>query len=159
MCKIIDIDRLNTLYPDNFNSRNRKSYFKAELEGTDIRGVLFTNAILGIVQEKNGTYTVTNKESYTHKASRCGLIPYNWIIDVDKSGDEIDTNAIFYCKFKKRKWRWGYYCVNGNDESFVLQKGLYLDRKPFKAYRYYLLTDNTDTFRHYIDVKRDNDAI
>ena len=48
MCKIIDIDRYDTLYPNNFNSRNRQSHFKAELDGADIHGVAFTNGILGV---------------------------------------------------------------------------------------------------------------
>lgn len=52
MCKIIDIDRFETLYPDNFNSRNRQSHFKAELDGTDIHGVAFTNGILGVKEGK-----------------------------------------------------------------------------------------------------------
>ena len=65
MCKIIDIDRFETLYPDNFNSRNRQSHFKAELDGIDIHGVAFTNGILGVKEGKDGRLTVTKGDDET----------------------------------------------------------------------------------------------
>ena len=159
MCKIIDIDRFESLYPDNFNSRNRQSHFKAELEGTDIHGVAFTNAILGVILEKNGSFSVTKGDDNTHKVSRCGLIPYDWIIDIDESGDEIDTGAIFYCKFKRRKWRWGHYCVQKEDGSLKNKHGLYRDRQPFKSYNYYLISEDHDALPQCVKVCKDQDAI
>lgn len=159
MCKIIDIDRFETLYPDNFNSRNRQSHFKAELDGTDIHGVAFTNEILGVKEGKDGRFLVTKGDDYTHKVARCGLIPYDWIIDTDESGDEIDTGAIFYCKFKKRKWRWGFYCVQQPGGSLKNKHGLYQDRQPFRSYKYVLLTDSQTPYHQYVDVRGDKDAI
>lgn len=159
MCKIIDIDRFESLYPDNFNSRNRQSHFKAELEGTDIHGVVFTNAILGVIQEKNGNFSVTKGNDHTHKVSRSGLMPYDWIIDIDESGDEIDAGAIFYCKFKKRKWRWGHYCVQKEDGSLKNRHGLYRDRQPFKSYNYYLIPKDRDALPQCVKVFKDQDAI
>lgn len=159
MCKIIDIDRFATLYPDNFNSRNRQSYFKAELDGTDIHGVAFTNGILGVIEGKDGIYRVTKENDNTHKVARSGLIPYDWIIDIDESGDEIDTGAIFYCKFKKRKICYGRYCVGSNDGSLIDKCGFYRDRLPFRSYTYYLLSDEPATYHWVVDVRNDKDAI
>ena len=159
MCKIIDIDRFETLYPDNFNSRNRQSHFKAELDGIDIHGVAFTNGILGVKEGKDGRLTVTKGDDETHRVERSGLIPYGWIIDIDESGDEIDTGAIFYCRFKKRKWHWGFYCVQQPDGSLKNKHGLYKDRQPFRSYNYYLITDNKTSYRPYVDVRGDKDAI
>jgi len=159
ICKIIDIDRFESLYPDNFNDRNRQSYFKAELEGTDIHGIVFTNAILGVIQEKNGSFSVTKGDNYTHKVSRCGMIPYDWIIDVDEFGDEIDTSAIFYCKFMRRKWRWGQYCVQKADGSLIIKHGLYRDRQPFKSYNYYLFSEKRKALPQCVKVCKDRDAI
>lgn len=159
MCKIIDIDRFENLYPDNFNSRNRQSHFKAELDGTDIHGVAFTNGILGVKEGKGGRLTVTKGDDETHRVARSGLIPYDWIIDIDESGDEIDTGAIFYCKFKKRKWRWGIYCVQQPDGSLKDKYGLYHDRQPFRSYKYYLIKDSNTSYHQYLDVSKDKDAI
>ena len=159
MCKIIDIDRFENLYPDNFNSRNRQSHFKAELDGTDIHGVAFTNGILGVKEGKGGRLTVTKGDDETHRVARSGLIPYDWIIDIDESGDEIDTSAIFYCKFKKRKWRWGIYCVQQPDGSLKDKYGLYHDRQPFRSYNYYLIKDSNTSYHQYVDVSKDKDAI
>lgn len=159
MCKIIDIDRFENLYPDNFNSRNRQSHFKAELDGTDIHGVAFTNGILGVKEGKGGRLTVTKGDDETHRVARSGLIPYDWIIDIDESGDEIDTGAIFYCKFKKRKWRWGIYCVQQPDGSLKDKYGLYHDRQPFRSYNYYLIKDSNTSYHQYVDVSKDKDAI
>lgn len=159
MCKIIDIDRFENLYPDNFNRRNRQSHFKAELDGTDIHGVAFTNGILGVKEGKGGRLTVTKGDDETHRVARSGLIPYDWIIDIDESGDEIDTGAIFYCKFKKRKWRWGIYCVQQPDGSLKDKYGLYHDRQPFRSYKYYLIKDSNTSYHQYLDVSKDKDAI
>lgn len=159
MCKIIDIDRFENLYPDNFNSRNRQSHFKAELDGTDIHGVAFINGILGVKEGKGGRLTVTKGDDETHRVARSGLIPYDWIIDIDESGDEIDTGAIFYCKFKKRKWRWGFYCVQQPDGSLKDKYGLYHDRQPFRSYNYYLIKDSNTSYHQYVDVSKDKDAI
>ena len=159
MCKIIDIDRFENLYPDNFNRRNRQSHFKAELDGTDIHGVAFTNGILGVKEGKGGRLTVTKGDDETHRVARSGLIPYDWIIDIDESGDEIDTGAIFYCKFKKRKWRWGIYCVQQPDGSLKDKYGLYHDRQPFRSYNYYLIKDSNTSYHQYVDVSKDKDAI
>lgn len=159
MCKIIDIDRFETLYPDNFNSRNRQSHFKAELDDNDIHGVAFTNGILGVKEGKDGRLTVTKGDDETHRVARSGLIPYDWIIDIDESGDEIDTGAIFYCKFKKRKWRWGSYCVQQPDGSLKNKHGLYQDRQPFRSYNYYLITDDKTSYHQYVAVRGDKDAI
>ena len=159
MCKIIDIDRFENLYPDNFYSRNRQSHFKAELDGTDIHGVAFTNGILGVKEGKGGRLTVTKGDDETHRVARSGLIPYDWIIDIDESGDEIDTGAIFYCKFKKRKWRWGIYCVQQPDGSLKDKYGLYHDRQPFRSYKYYLIKDSNTSYHQYLDVSKDKDAI
>lgn len=159
MCKIIDIDRFENLYPDNFNSRNRQSHFKAELDCTDIHGVAFTNGILGVKEGKGGRLTVTKGDDETHRVARSGLIPYDWIIDIDESGDEIDTSAIFYCKFKKRKWRWGIYCVQQPDGSLKDKYGLYHDRQPFRSYNYYLIKDSNTSYHQYVDVSKDKDAI
>ena len=159
MCKIIDIDRFENLYPDNFNRRNRQSHFKAELDGTDIHGVAFTNGILGVKEGKGGRLTVTKGDDETHRVARSGLIPYDWIIDIDESGDEIDTGAIFYCKFKKRKWRWGIYCVQQPDGSLKDKYGLYHDRQPFRSYKYYLIKDSNTSYHQYVDVSKDKDAI
>ena len=159
MCKIIDMDRFENLYPDNFNSRNRQSHFKAELDGTDIHGVAFTNGILGVKEGKGGRLTVTKGDDETHRVARSGLIPYDWIIDIDESGDEIDTGAIFYCKFKKRKWRWGIYCVQQPDGSLKDKYGLYHDRQPFRSYKYYLIKDSNTSYHQYLDVSKDKDAI
>lgn len=159
MCKIIDFDRFDTLYPDNFNSRNRQSHFKAELDGADIHGVAFTNGNLGVKEGKDGRLSVTKGDDETHRVARRGLIPYDWIIDIDESGDEIDTGAIFYCKFKKRKWRLGVYCVQQSDGSLKNRHGLYRDRQPFRSYNYYLITDDKTSFHQYVDVRNDLDAI
>ena len=159
MCKIIDIDRFENLYPDNFNRRNRQSHFKAELDGTDIHGVAFTNGILGVKEGKGGRLTVTKGDDETHRVARSGLIPYDWIIDIDESGDEIDTGAIFYCKFKKRKWRWGIYCVQQHDGSLKDKYGLYHDGQPFRSYKYYLIKDSNTSYHQYLDVSKDKDAI
>lgn len=159
MCKIIDIDRFETMYPDNFNSRNRQSHFKAELDGTDIHGVSFTNGILGVNEGEDGRFVVTKGDDCTNKVARSGLIPYDWIIDIDESGDETDTGAIFYCKFKKRKWRWGFYCVQQPDGSLKDKNGFYQDRQPFRSYNYYLLTGAQTSYHQYVDVQGDKDAI
>ena len=159
MCKIIDIDRFENLYPDNFNRRNRQSHFKAELDGTDIHGVAFTNGILGVKEGKGGRLTVTKGDDETHRVARSGLIPYDWIIDIDESGDEIDTSTIFYYKFKKRKWRWGIYCVQQPDGSLKDKYGLYHDRQPFRSYKYYLIKDSNTSYHQYLDVSKDKDAI
>lgn len=159
MCKIIDIDRFGTLYPDNFNSRNRQSHFKAELDGIDIHGVAFTNGILGVKEGKDGRLTVIKGDDETHRVARSGLIPYDWIIDIDEPGDGIDTGTIFYCKFKKRKWRWGFYCVQQSDGSLKNKYGLYQDRQPFHSYNYYLITDDKTSYRQYVAVCNDKDAI
>ncbi len=158
MCKIIDIDRFDTLYPNNFNSRNRQSYFKAELDGTDIHGVAFRNGILGVIEGKDGAYRVTKENENTHKVVRSGLIPYDWIIDIDESGDEIDTGAIFYCKFKIRKIRYGRYCVGDHDGSLKNRRGFYRDRLPFRSYSYYFIDEPT-TCHRLVDVRNDKDAI
>lgn len=159
MCKIIDTDRYDTLYPNNFNSRNRQSHFKAELDGADIHGVAFTNGILGVKEGKDGRLSVTKGDDETHRVVRRGLIPYDWIIDIDESGDEIDAGAIFYCKFKKRKWRWGFYCVQQSDGSLKNRHGLYRDRQPFRSYNYYLIMDDKTSYHQYVDVHNDIDAI
>lgn len=159
MCKIIDIDRFNNLYPDNFNSRNRQSHFKAELEGTDIHGVSFTYGLLGVRERKDGMFVVTKGNDSEHTVARSCLMPYDWIIDIDESGDENDTCAIFYCKFKKRKIRYGFYCVQSKDGSLKNKKGFYQDRLPFRSYSYYLVTNDNSPFPQYVDVRGDKDAI
>ena len=158
MCKIIDVDRFDNLYPDNFNNRNRQSYFKAELERTDIHGVLFTNGLLGVRERRDGSFVVTKKDDNTHTVARCCLMPYDWIIDIDEAGDENDTCAIFFCKFKNRKIRHGYYCVQKQDGSLKGKKGFYQRRLPFCSYRYYLLEEDCKPFLHYVDVKGDSDV-
>jgi hypothetical protein len=158
MCKIIDIDRFETLYPVNFNSRNRQSYFKAELDGTDIHGVAFNDKILCVIAGKDGAFSVTKGDDYTHKVVRSGLIPYDWIIDIDESGDEIDTGAVFYCKFKKRKTCYGHYCVSGHNGSLIDKRGFYRDRRPFRSYAYYLFEDEQMHCHQFVEVKNDKDA-
>lgn len=159
MCKIIDMDRFEKLYPNNFNSRNRQSHFKAELEGTDIHGLWFTYGLLGVRERKDGTFVVTKGDDYTHTVARSCLLPYDWIIDIDESGDENDSSAIFYCKFKKRKIRHGFYCVQTRDGSLKDKKGFYQDRLPFRSYQYYLVENGKNPYPRYVVVKGDNDAI
>lgn len=156
MCKIIDVDRLDRVYPDN--DLNKQSYFKAELEGTDIHGVAFTYGILGVQEERHGSYVVTKKDDDTHRVARSCLLPYDWIIDIDESGDECDPCAIFFCKFKKRKIRYGFYRVQAKDGSMKDKTGFYQDRLPFRSYRYYLVGNEKKSYRQFVDVKGDNDV-
>ena len=159
MCKIIDMDRFEELYPNNFNRRNRQSHFKAELEGTDIHGVWFTYGLLGVRERKDGSFMATKRDDDTHTVARSCLLPYDWIIDIDESGDENDTSAIFYCKFKKRKMRFGFYCVQTQDGSLKDKKGFYQDRLPFRSYQYYLVGKDKTSYPQYVEVRGDRDAI
>ncbi len=159
MCKLIDIDRFEKLYPHNFNSMNRQSHFKAELDGTDIHGIVFVDKIVGVNKSERGHYIATRGEN-EYKAARCGSIPYEWIIDIDLNGDEIDTCPVLYCKFKKRKIALGHYCVEGKDGSLVNKFGFYQDRIPFSSYEYYLLDEKKDNpLRTYVTVKKDSDVL
>ena len=159
MCTIIDMDRFEKLYPNNFNRRNRQSHFKAELEGTDIHGVWFTYGLLGVRERKDGSFMATKRDDDTHTVARSCLLPYDWIIDIDESGDENDTSAIFYCKFKKRKMRFGFYCVQTQDGSLKDKKGFYQDRLPFRSYQYYLVGKDKTSYHQYVEVRGDRDAI
>lgn len=159
MCKIIDMDRFEKLYPNNFNRRNRQSHFKAELEGTDIHGVWFTYGLLGVRERKDGSFMATKRDDDTQTVARSCLLPYDWIIDIDESGDENDTSAIFYCKFKKRKMRFGFYCVQTQDGSLKDKKGFYQDRLPFRSYQYYLVGKDKTSYPQYVEVRGDRDAI
>ena len=159
MCKLIDIDRFDKLYPRNFNSRNRQSYFKAELDGADIHGVVFVDKNVGVNKTVQGYYIATRGES-EFIADRCGLIPYEWIIEIDINGDEIDSSPVLYCKFKKRKFALGHYFVEGKDGSFDKKFGFYQERTPFFSYEYYITDEKNDVFpRDYITVKKDSDVM
>lgn len=158
MCKIIDIDRFDSLYPDNFNSYNRHSHFKVEICENDIHGVVFTDKVLGVTENRKGYFVVNRNESDSHIAERCGLVPYEWIIDIEMSGDECDTTPIFYCKFNKRKMSIGYYYVQSKDGSLRKRFGIYQRRTPFKSYSYYLVQPGNSHINVQIELRHDKDA-
>ncbi len=159
ICKLVDLDRFEKLYPHNFNSRNRQSHFKAELDGTDIHGVVFVDKIVGLNKSSDGFYTATRLEN-EFKAARCGLIPYEWIVDIDMDGDELDICPILYCNFKKRKIVLGHYCVEGKDGTLVDKYCFYQERIPFSSYDYYLLDEESNNpLRTYVKVKKDSDVL
>jgi hypothetical protein len=153
MCKIIDIDRFENLYPDNFNSHNRQSHFKAELDGNDIHGVIFIDSNIGIKKDKEGRFVACYDDSYTDKAAAGGMIPYEWIIDIDESGDETDSSAIFYCRFGKKRLKIGQYFVKDEDVQLKRRFGIYQCRSPFKSRCFFFLDKATNKVQQHIQIK------
>lgn len=102
MLRIIDIDRFDKYYPEVFARKPVQSYLKGELDKIDIKGVWIINGIVGVkLMSDRKSYCISNDDDCV-KAIRIGLIPYSWIIDVDFEGDECESSAIIYCKFRKR---------------------------------------------------------
>ena len=149
----MESSRFENLYPDNFNSHNRQSHFKAELVDNDIHGVVFIDSIIGIKKDKEGRFIACYDDSYTDKAAAGGMIPYEWIIDIDESGDETDSSAIFYCQFGKKRLNIGQYFVRDEDVQMKRRFGIYQSRSPFKSRSFFFLDKATNKVQQYIQIK------
>lgn len=143
MLRIIDIDRFDKYYPEVFARKPVQSYLKGELDKIDIKGVWIINGIVGVkLMSDRKSYCISNDDDCV-KAIRIGLIPYSWIIDVDFEGDECESSAILYCKFRKRypiALR-KYYL---NEVRYLHNRIGFINKcSPFQTFEYYL-TDSTE---------------
>ena len=77
------------------------------------------------------------------KAIKVGIIPYDWVIDINLKGDDTNGSALIYCYFRKKsnwkferrvklnkegnmyrtKWHCPQFCVNRKlqDSGFILE--------------------------------------
>ncbi len=148
MVRIIDIDRFDKYYPEVFNKHCVQSYLKGELDGTDIKGINIVNGLIGVKpSSKNPSRFVLSHDSDAIKTVRIGLIPYSWIIDIDIDGDECESSAIFYCKFKKHypiALR-HYYLSPEPGGKMQKQFGFVRRQSPYQSNKYYIQNETSDT--------------
>lgn len=153
---IIDVDMYDKYYPENWNRFGRHSHFAGEIKGYGFKGVEIIDNIVGVKPLKGWDYKIDN-ESYTGKAARVGIIPYEWIEYIDLKGDAFNTSALIYCKFRnKSKWQFKRDFLPDADGR--LNRKWHLTRRwsPFKYTTYYLLNPRYDDKRdHYWDAYLD----
>lgn len=85
----------------------------------------------GVIIERHEQILLKDGNGNTQKAVKFGIIPYDWIVDIDMDGDSTNSSALIYCYFKNNKGQ--------KDEATKYT--------PFKFYEYYLLNE---------DYKKDN---
>ena len=139
MLRIIDVDRFDKYYPEVFEMEPVQSYLKGELDRVDIKGVWITNGIIGVKHMSGRKHYHISNDDDCIRAKRNGLIPYSWIIDVDFEGDECESSAIIYCRFKKRYPPSFKRYYLSNVRYFHSRIGFVNRRSPFQKYEYYLM--------------------
>ena len=93
---IIDLDNLKK-YPNG-------GCIKAEVKATRYEGVEFFWGNSNIFTEGNGKLTLkAGKNKLIFEAYEIGILPYEWIEDVQLNGDDFNSCAQIYCHFKKYK--------------------------------------------------------
>ncbi len=102
---LIDVDVYEKYYPSNENPFGRYSHFKAEIKNTRFDGVeFFWGSEKLYFDEDKETFSKNGKSGLIeYEAFNVGIIPYDWIVDVDLQGDEYNGTMI-YCKFKNKSF-------------------------------------------------------
>ena len=154
-CKviIIDIDVYDKYYPQNFNKFNRHSHVAGELKDATFDGIEIIDGIMGVSNNDNESLFHIEQNQPKQKAVSVGVIPYDWIIDINLDGDGINSSAIIYCRFRnKTAWRFRKDLkINSKTGEFYEPKIWHLSREwsPYKIHRYYLLNLNYNKDRNY----------
>ena len=91
---IIDLDNLKK-YPDG-------GCIKAEIKATRYEGVEFLLGNSNIFQTKKGKLTLKGSDNkLIFETYDVGVLPYEWIENVELKGDDFNSCAQIYCHFKK----------------------------------------------------------
>lgn len=102
-----------------------------------------------MVQDTEGKYIRCSNEKLTEnnkmKAIKVGIIPYDWVIDINLKGDDTNGSALIYCYFRKKSnWKFERRVKLNKEGNMYRTKLCLLSREwlPFKTYEYYLLNPN-----------------
>lgn len=144
---LIDIDVYEKYYPLNDNIFERDSHFPAGLKGLSYDGVEFFTHGLTVYKSNSGDvcFTKKNVNDSPINVQIVGLLPYDWIVDVEKNGDEHNTSSLIYCHFNnKSRWKFGRRELDTTmwKDGKPIQKTrnvwrIYRTWSPFKKYKYY----------------------
>jgi len=80
----------------------------------------------GVIIERHEQISLKDENGNIQKAVKFGVIPYEWIVDIEMDGDSANSSALIYCYFKNNKG----------------QKDEMIKYTPFQSYEYYLLNEN-----------------
>lgn len=87
----------------------------------------------GVIIERNQQILFNDENENIQKAVKFGIIPYDWIIDIDMDGDSANSSPLIYCYFKNNKGQ--------KDEA--------IKYTPFKSYEYYRLNEDYNNDENY----------
>lgn len=108
---LVNVKRYFKDYPSNQEKIfSGYSHIKAEIKTTRFDGIEFFCGIKEIYRKHDGSLTMdnTSKKTATEKIKvfEVGVVPYEWIIDIDLRGDEHGFIPLFFCRFNgKRYWK------------------------------------------------------
>ena len=146
---LIDADVYEKYYPNNDNKFGRYSHIKGEIKDTSFNGIEIITEIIAVTQDTEGKYIRCSNEELTEnnqmKAVKVGIIPYDWVIDINFKGDDTNSSALIYCHFKKKStWKFKRRVKHDKEGNMYHTKLCHLSREwlPFKTYGYYLLNPN-----------------
>jgi len=110
---LVDVDIYESAYP-GYASKKRPSHLSGAIVRAGLNGVWIDRREIISYADENGEEFDT---------VRAGLIPYEWIVDINIDGDSANTSPLIYCKFKNRRSK--------KQES--------IKRSPFKKFMYFLI--------------------
>ena len=135
---LIDADVYEKYYPSNENRFGRVSHFLVGLMGYKSTGIeFFTENTIQVSENTNGEFSrEIQKEIEPITAHVIGLVPYEWIIEIDLNGDDYNTSSLIFCRFKnKSMWKFG------NREKGLI----YRNWSPFKVEKLYKKNKNFES--------------
>lgn len=107
---LIDADVYEKFYPSNENRFRRFSHIKGGLLGYKNNGIeFFTGSTKEIFENQNGEFFLKKRQDTKPITGHLvGLVPYEWIIEIDFNGDEFNNSPLIFCRFKKKSfWKLG----------------------------------------------------
>ena len=134
---------------NNDNKFGRYSHIKGEIKDAFFNGIEIITETINVVQDTEGKYIRCSNEKLTEnnkmKAIKVGIIPYDWVIDINLKGDDTNGSALIYCYFRKKSnWKFERRVKLNKEGNMYRTKLCLLSREwlPFKTYEYYLLNPN-----------------
>lgn len=102
--ELINVKRYPDSYPhDNKLTRHGYTYLKGELKSLRFDGVELFCAVRELYKTQDGRWSLINSNGSTRNARNVlevGLVPYEWIEYVDKTGDEFSYRPQMFVQFK-----------------------------------------------------------
>ncbi len=146
---LVDADVYEKYYPNNDNKFGRYSHIRGEIKDAFFNGIEIITETINVVQDTEGKYIRCSNEKLTEnnkmKAIKVGIIPYDWVIDINLKGDDTNGSALIYCYFRKKSnWKFERRVKLNKEGNMYRTKLCLLSREwlPFKTYEYYLLNPN-----------------